>query len=388
MSRYLTADRIHDGIRFTDTGSILQVSEDGTIEALLAPGTVAASEHYAGTLCPGFINAHCHTELSHMQGVIPEGTGLPGFLTRVMQHRNLGSPEEKEQSRWQAFRSMQRNGIVAIGDIANTTDTLDLRGEPGMYWYTFVESIGFTPERAPQSFAYAENTYQAFAAQEAAGNRLQQSIVPHAPYSVSEALFRLIGAHGSGKTLSVHNQETADEALFYQDKSGAFPAFLEGLGIPHADFQPSGRNSLQTYMHWLGTTRPTMLVHNTFSSGEDMTAARAHFPQLFWCLCPNANLYIEQRLPDIPQMLEAGLQLCIGTDSLASNHQLSVLAELESIDRQFPEIGWEQLFSWACHNGAKALQLENELGTFRTGTKPGIVWIGPDKSMQRLDGSN
>lgn len=387
MSRYLTADRIHDGIRFLETGSVLQIDDEGRIEALHRPGIITDTEYFPGTICPGFINAHCHTELSHMQGLIPEGTGLPGFLTQVMQQRHSGTPEEKEQARWQAYRSMQRNGIVAIGDIANTIDTMDLRCDSGMYWYTFVECIGFTPERALNSFAYAEEIWHAFAAQTADGKRLQQSIVPHAPYSVSEPLFRLIGAHLPGSTLSVHNQECADEDLLYQDKSGSFPAFLEQLGIAHQHFIPSGKSSLQTYTQWLQATRPLMLVHNTFSSERDRKMATEQFPQLYWCLCPNANLYIEGRLPDIPGMIRAGLQLCIGTDSLASNHQLSVWEEIRSIERHFPEISHEQLLQWACYNGAKALQLEDQLGSFRIGTQPGVIHISPNQTLLRIDGT-
>lgn len=387
MSRYLTADRIHDGIRFLETGSILQIDEEGRIEALLPPDSSKDSEYFPGIICPGFINAHCHTELSHMQGLIPEGTGLPGFLTQVMQQRHAGSPEEKEQARWQAFRSMQRNGIVALGDIANTLDTLDVRAAGGMYWYTFVECIGFVPGRAPQSFAYASETYHAFAAQIAEAGRLQQSIVPHAPYSVSEPLFRLIAAHAPGTTLSVHNQECADEDWLYQDKSGAFPAFLEQAGIPHDDFKPSGKSALQTYGQWLLPQRSLMLVHNTFSSEQDRQWAVAQFPQLYWCLCPNANLYIEGRLPDIPAMMAAGLSLCIGTDSLASNHQLSVWDEIRSIERAFPEISREQLLNWACYNGARALQMEQQLGSFRVGSRPGIVHIHNEHTIHRIDGT-
>lgn len=387
MSRYLTADRIHDGIRFLEPGSILQVDEEDRIEAILAPDSRPDTEYFPGIICPGFINAHCHTELSHMQGLIPEGTGLPGFLTRVMQQRHAGSPEEKEQARWQAFRSMQREGIVAVGDIANTVDTLDIRAQAGMHWFTFVECIGFHPERAAQSFSYASETYHAFAAQTASNGRLRQSIVPHAPYSVSEPLFRLIGAHAPDTTLSVHNQECADEDRLYQDKSGAFPAFLESIGLSHDHFKASGKSSLQTYMQWLQPQRPLMLVHNTFSSEADRDLAAARFPQLYWCLCPNANLYIEGTLPDIPAMMNAGLQLCIGTDSLASNHQLSVWEEIRSVERAFPEISREQLLRWACFNGAKALQMEDTLGSFRIGSQPGIIHIREEHTIHRIDGT-
>ena len=101
-------------------------------------------------------------------------------------------------------------------------------------------------------------------------------------------------------------------------------------------------------------------------------------------LCPNANLYIENRLPNINLLLKSGANICIGTDSLASNHQLSVMAELETIHQYYPEIAWEKLLGWATYNGASALQMQQSIGSFEAGKRPGIVQIKKDHSLQKL----
>jgi cytosine/adenosine deaminase-related metal-dependent hydrolase len=379
----LSADKIHDGKQWLPEGSVIELDEQGIVLAVHHDQKEGAV-HYEGTLCPGFVNAHCHLELSHMLGAIPEGTGLIGFLLQVMRRRNDFTEAEKSTAREQALNAMLDNGVVAVGDIANTTDTLPLRAQDNLHWYTFVESIGFLPERAAGNFAYALNTLEAFAAQVPAHHALRQAIVPHAPYSVSGDLFALIADHGKGATLSVHNQETEDENHYYRDKSGGFTDFLGAIGIDDAVFTATGKSSVQSYTGRLQRESPLLLVHNTFSSAEDIRHVHQQFPQAFWCLCPNANLYIEGRLPDLEALIAEDAQLCIGTDSLASNHQLSVYAELQAIDRAFPQIGWESLLRWATYNGACALQLQQNIGSLEAGKQPGLVWIRPDHSIQKI----
>lgn len=381
---FLSADKIHDGKGFLPENTVLEIDESGAIIALHHQKLSGEIQHFEGILCPGFVNVHCHVELSHLKGAIPEHTGLTAFLQQVVQLRNDFSEEQKLLARNNAFQQMLDNGIVAVGDIANTTDTLSLRERDSMHWQTFVESIGFVPARAALSFEYVQHIYASFAAQEAKHKSLEQSIVPHAPYSVSPDLFQLIATQSADKILCIHNQESAAENELYQNKTGAFIDFLQSMGIDTTAFVASGKNSLATYGEWLSNGHSTILVHNTFTEKSDIEFAQAKFPKLFWCLCPNANLYIENRLPNIPLLMASEAMICIGTDSLASNHQLSVMAELLTIKQQFPEIAWEKLLNWATYNGACALQMEQHIGSFEIGKRPGILHIKKDYSLQKL----
>jgi cytosine/adenosine deaminase-related metal-dependent hydrolase len=96
---------------------------------------------------------------------------------------------------------------------------------------------------------------------------------------------------------------------------------------------------------------------------------------LFLCLCPNANLYIENRIPDIPLFLKHTDRIVLGTDSLASNHQLSILEEIKSIKKIFPVITSAEMLVWATSNGAAALSFDARLGDFSKGKTPGVVLI-------------
>lgn len=381
----ITADRIHDGRQWLPAATAIELDEQGQVLALHPGYTGTDAVHYEGIICPGFVNAHCHLELSHMKGLIPTGTGLMQFLKDIIFKREGYTEAQKTEGRHAAYTELYDNGTVAVGDISNAYETLDIRGRDQMHIYTFVESLGFTPARAEQFFAHASGVYDQFAAQAQGTKRLKQSIVPHAPYSVSEQLFGLIGAHKPGSLMSLHNQECPDEDQYYIDKQGEVSSLLQTIGIDDTAFVAPGKTSLQSYMDWLPHARPMLLVHNTCSRAEDVQYAQQRNPDVYWCLCPNANIYIESRLPDVAMLQEqAGTDhICIGTDSLASNHQLSVLSELQAIHKGFPGISWETLLQWATLNGARALQLDDVIGTIAVGKMPGIVQIAADYSSSR-----
>jgi cytosine/adenosine deaminase-related metal-dependent hydrolase len=192
---------------------------------------------------------------------------------------------------------------------------------------------------------------------------------------VSLALFRLINDHKDGVTIAIHNQESEEENKYFIAKEGAVPELLHLLGIDDSPFAPSGRTSLQSYLEWLSPGHPMIFVHNTYTRKEDVLFAQKYSREVYWCFCPNANLYIENRLPDIDMFIDQKANICVGTDSLASNQQLSVLSELLSIKKHFPHIDWDTLITWATWNGACALQFQGVVGAIEPGKRPGILLI-------------
>ena len=371
---FITADRIHDGHKWLPEGTVIEVGVDGEILALLN-GTVDDAIYYEGVICPGFVNVHCHLELSHLKGLVPEHTSLIPFLRSIPQHRNDFTVEQKLEARHQALNELVANGVVAVGDIANTTDTLDLRTKGALHFHTFIESIGFIEANANRSFGFSDTTFNAFLEQASSGKIQRQSITPHAPYSVSGSLFGLIDTHEEGSLVSIHNQESREENKFYEKKEGAVRELLAGLGIDDSLFVPTGKTSLQSYGEWLSPSHPLILVHNTYSTEADVVFAKLGRPDVFWCLCPNANLYIENSLPDVQMLMANDCMICVGTDSLASNHQLCVLSELFTLKEHFTNLSWETLINWGTFNGAKALQMDSEIGSFEQGKYPGLLLI-------------
>lgn len=370
----LTADDIFDGKRFLGPERVIILDDSGTVSAVV-PYSWAGEDvlRVEGLLCPGFINTHCHLELSHMKGVIPEGTGLPRFLTAVMEQRQPPGQDVLQQAMAGAAQAMEQEGIVAIGDICNTTATIPLKLNSKLYWHSFVECMGFVDASAPQRLEHSLMVWSQFK-----GYGLPGSLIPHAPYSVSSTLFRLISSMENNAPLSIHNQEAAAENELYRHKTGGFLDFYRHFNIPADGFQATGNSSLQSFLPYFSHAPGMLLVHNTFTTEADIRFAAEAPPEISWCLCPNANLYIENTLPPVSALLEAGAQITLGTDSLASNHRLSIWAEIQTIRSRFPAIPLETLLQWATLNGAAALGISSRFGSFEKGKQPGIVQIVND----------
>lgn len=367
----LQADLLFDGYRFRER-QVLVLSADGMVENIIdADSAGEGIVTVTGILSPGFVNCHCHLELSHLKGQIEENTGLPAFVKQVVQKRNFSEADILAAIET-AEAAMLQNGIVAVGDISNTTHTLAQKQKKNICYHNFIEAMGFNPQIADQNFNSYQHIYNLFAEQ--FGSK-QVSITPHAPYSVSEPLWKKVIAHDNNGLLSIHNQETAEETLWFQQKTGAFAEMFKAMGLNTNSFTASGKTSLQTYFHHFLPHQQVLLVHNVFTTEEDLAFIQETGNEVFWCLCPNANQYISSALPDIDLFVKNKAALVLGTDSLASNHQLSIWEEIQTLRKAHSDIPLELMLQWATSNGAKALKIEDQYGSFEKGKRPGMVQI-------------
>ena len=381
----VSSEPIPNGVVITDdAGKILAVESRDRHDP-------ASLEIHRGILTPGFVNTHCHLELSHMKGKVNTGTGLIPFITGVVTQRNV-APEIIADAIEKAEAEMLDGGIVALGDISNTTDTFAVKSRGRMRYYTFVELFDFLQESGAQK---AFDDWKAVYDQLQPAPGSARALVPHAPYSVSEALFSKINAANApaGLTISIHNQETPPENELFEKGSGGFYDFYGKFNISLEHFRPSGRPSIYYALQHLNPAQRTLFVHNTLTTRADIEAAHAWSPNVFWATCPNANLYIENRLPDYQAFLDTGARMTIGTDSLTSNWQLSVLEEMKTIARYQSYVPFSTLLRWATLNGAQALGFEDTLGSLEAGKTPGVLLmqgvtpdgkLGPDATVQRL----
>jgi len=374
--RYLTADYIFPVSQAPIKNGVVVIDDEGRISAINQKSKIKNQkiETYSGIICPGFVNAHCHLELSHMKGAITQKTGLSGFIKDFIAARRRFSAEEIERGIEEGEREMMENGIVAVGDICNVADTFRQKAKKNLKYYNFIEGFDFFPENTEAELKRLKDIIDEL-------RRIipgaDYAVVPHAPYSVSERLFSLLPSPwGEGLGVrSIHNQESEEENKMFGEKKGKIIEFFISLGMDFSRWKESGKSSLQTYLGYLPKGNKWLLVHNTFTDAADIKSAEAYSQNIYWVTCPNANLYIENKLPDYNLFINAGAKMCIGTDSLASNHSLSVLEEMKTISSHFLEIKLETLLEWGTLNGAKALGFEDELGSFEAGKKPGVVLI-------------
>ncbi|HRB30008.1 MAG TPA: amidohydrolase family protein [Ferruginibacter sp.] len=368
MYQKFSAANIFTGYKLLGPGHVLLTHADGTIlEIAKIENAGDDIQYFEGILCPGFVNAHCHIELSHLKGKIPEKTGLVEFVQQVMKLRHV-TEEEKAAAMQKAEAKMYESGIVAVGDICNTADSITLKNKSKIRWHNFIEVSGFVDSTAKKRLAEMLELLRQFAVK-------NSSVCPHAPYSVSKNLFALINIHTKGQVISIHNQETKAENDFYQNKSGNFLNLYKSLGIDIGGFEPTGKTSLKSWLPYFTQGQNIIAVHNNFINNEDVLFTKSQNNKLHFCLCANANRYIENVLPPVNLLIKNNCSIVIGTDSLASNYALSMMDEINILQKHFPQINLETLLQWATINGAKALGMDDELGSFEKGKKPGVVIV-------------
>ena len=272
---------------------------------------------------------------------------------------------------------MYDNGIVAIGDISNNNLTKNVKQKSLIYYHTFVEILGFDPKKAEDVFNRGLELRKEFAP-------LPASLVPHAPYSVSKDLFRLLRRYSDSNEnlFCIHNQESDDENKLYRYKSGGFIEFYKNLKVDIDLFKSQARNSIQSIVPLFSKGQRILLVHNTYASLKDVYFVRRFNRDIHWCFCPNANLYIENKLPKIQMFLFNDFNITLGTDSLASNGKLCILSELKTINEHFPSLPLTQTIKWATLNGAKFLGIDKDFGSIERGKTPGLNLITDTEGLE------
>lgn len=383
MYQKFQATQIFTGTELLEDQLVLITQKDGTIEALVGIEEVGEDiQSFEGIISPGFINAHCHLELSHMKGMIPAHSGLQEFVKQIVGLRKVEDTIIQEAIRL-AEDEMYNNGIVAVGDICNTVDTLTIKQKHKLAYYSFVELYDLDPTRSDDKINAGLKIQEAFEQ-----NCVRASLVPHAPYSVSFNLWKLLSNYFGAHTITMHNQETMDENEFFEKKSGSFLGMYERTKVSLDFFEATGLSSLQSVLPYFKNAFRSILVHNSFTSASDIKAVQKEMPHSFWCLCPNANQYIEKTMPPIELLRANGAEIVIGTDSYASNWSLNILDELKTIQKHNPSIPVSEMLCWATMNGARALQMEKGLGSFEKGKKPGVVLIEGIHSNGQLQNSS
>ncbi|MFN2438831.1 MAG: amidohydrolase family protein [Chitinophagaceae bacterium] len=376
-----TADYLFDGKEFLQN-KILVVKEDNSIEAIASKDEAGDEiSAYNGIIMPGLINCHCHLELSHLKNFIPPNTGLVNFLLTVVKNRVI-IPDNHQELMDDSIEEMFENGIVGVADISNTMDAIAAKKNSSLRWHNLIEVINFNDDRLEEQL----NKYKAIA-DDYRENGLKNVLTPHAPYSVSKATYAIINQLTPGAIISIHNQESNAENELFQNGSGDFLNLYEAFGKRASPFEISSKTSLQTWLPHFTNRQTILLIHNTFIRDEDILFAKTHASQyglnLIYCLCPNANLYIENTLPPVDLLMKHECKIVLGTDSYSSNRQLNIVSEVETIHKYFPHIPLQTILQWATLNAAEAMNW-NDLGSFEKGKKPGIINL-QEKSSGRFE---
>jgi cytosine/adenosine deaminase-related metal-dependent hydrolase len=370
---------------FTNAGpplkrAIITTGDDGTIVKVEEnSGELKESqsvEFYNGIIVPGFVNSHCHLELSHLKGAVPEGTGLSNFLMKVSTLRNYDQKEIVTAAK-REDENMYREGVSLCADICNTPVTFDVKKRSRIKYISLGEVFCTDPEKLEKKMSAL---MQLEKEAEEAGETLYP--VPHTPYTVPLSLFRMLKEKSSSnRVTSIHFMESESELVFLKDHSGPMRRLYEETGLLPGNLH-TPKDSATAILDEVTPAGNLILVHNTHADRVTVAAVNKR-GNTWWCLCPGSNLYIENRLPPVEMLMEEGCRIVIGTDSLSSNKKLSMLEEMKIIQEHFPSVKPEELIRWATVNGAEALGEGGTYGTIEPGKRPGVVVI-QDLDLENL----
>ena len=349
-----------------DSGEVLEVRELREEEE--------STEFYNGILVPGFVNSHCHIELSHLKGAFQRGSGMAGFIKQINMLRESVSKEERIAALEAQMQQLYLAGVSAMADISNCEESFEVKSRSPIYTRTFLEIFGSEPAHASEIME-GVNALTAVAA----GYGIDAAPTPHSCYTMSPQLLELSCAKAlEAGWLSYHNQESWEEEELIMSGTGPLAKSYKSRSLSTPPVK--GTPALLYFLERLASVGPVkfqniLLVHNTFTNEQSVIAAKKAIENLYWAICPLSNLFIHNALPPLSLLMREGVSITLGTDSLSSNHILSMVEEIKCIHKYFPTIDLKDILEWSSFNGAKFLGKDNVLGSFEKGKKPGVVLI-------------
>jgi cytosine/adenosine deaminase-related metal-dependent hydrolase len=327
----------------------------------------------AVAIMPALVNAHTHLELSYLQGQVPPSASFGAWVQKLVEvRRTTGNPfavEILHRSR-EAIDDSRRFGTGLIGDISNTLATVPALRDAGMPAHVFHEVLGFN---LPDPAAHVATARQRIAEMVGIDPLVRISVAPHAPYSVSPALFTSIATEVAACLSSVHLAESPEEVAFLGDGGGPIREALEAMGAWNPAW-PVPHCGPVEYLDRFGLLSDRLLVvHGVQLSDAELARLASVGSTLV--TCPRSNRWVGVGDPPVARFYASGVRVAIGTDSLASVADLNVFAEMAAIRRLSPSIPARAILASATVHGAEALGFGNDYGTIETGKRAALLAV-------------
>lgn len=347
-----------------------RIAAVGPAAEVLTGFTGLICDHGDGAILPGLVNCHVHLEFSGLAGRVAPQARWEDWLEATLAAYGELSLEEIEAGIAQGMEALWQSGAVLVGEVTNTGASWPHLETGPLAYHLFYECLGFdlvSTFDLPEKFPFFGRPEVAAAA--------RVSAAAHAPYSVSAALFRAVAAWNTARwgLQTVHLAESQAEIDFLARGDGFFEGLLKRRGRWAPGFQPPGAGAA-AYLEGLGFLGPrTLTVHGTQLSASD--CGRLAATKTWLVLCPRANRYTGARAPPVPELLQAGVNLCLGTDSLAGNWDLNLFGEMLWLHQNYPACPGALWLRLGTLNGARALGRDREFGSLTPGKHAALGFI-------------
>ncbi|MFQ6096221.1 MAG: amidohydrolase family protein [Armatimonadota bacterium] len=339
-------------------------------------------------IIPGFVNAHTHLDLSGLRGVIPPGNFCT-WVARLLRWLWTHPDYDRRAAAGAGIAECVQAGTAAVGDVASvggladsapaweSASALDVGPLGGV---VFLEVLGLGPAAIKAARRRLSDSLPGFS-----NPRLRIGVSPHAPYGTEPEIYRICArfARRNGLRLMTHVAETREECEFLRHGRGLMRAVALLGRLSGTRFDPPGCSPVQ-YVARLGVLAPdVVLVHLNYASDDDIrlvAGAGAHV-----VFCPGSHRFFGHDPHPVERLLDAGVNVALGTDSLASNESLSMLREIRLLRESHPAIPAAQALDMATRNAAVALGIEDAYGTLGPGMSAAFLGLRPPDGLAASD---
>jgi cytosine/adenosine deaminase-related metal-dependent hydrolase len=365
--------------RIDDVGKFSEVSKRYSGEEVVDLGEQA--------LLPGFINAHCHLDYTCLRGKIPRQKSFTDWIRAINAEKAKLSPEDYVASIDQGFAEAKRFGTTTIANLTAFPELVS-RVQPPIRTWWFVELIDVRdPSRANEIVDAALEQLKATE---------DWGLAPHAPFTTSANLYQRCDGivRSQNVLLTTHLAESREEMSMFRDGSGPLYDFLKGIGRDMSDcgngtplkrFDLIGGGGSPNRPRAIEVNRPYLVVHLNELADDDFDLLARSTTKFSIVHCPRSHEYFGHSPFQFHKLRELGFNICLGTDSLASNDNLSLFAEMRAFQREFPDVSPEEILKMVTINGARALRQENVLGKIRSGFLADLMAIPVGRSTSALE---
>jgi len=363
------------GGRITNVGKFSDISATNSGEQIVDLGEQA--------LLPGLINAHCHLDYTCLRGKIPPPKSFTEWIRAINAEKANLSPEDYIRSINDGFAEAKRFGTTTLANLTGFPELVS-RIQPSIRMWWFAELIDVRePSRANEIVD---------AALEKLKSTERWGLAPHAPFSASAKLYRRCEeiARSEDVPLTTHLAESREEMSMFRDARGPLYEFLKEIGRDMSDCgqrTPLGHFSeiLRDSSTSVGMTQNWLVAHLNELVDDDFDLLARSITKFSIVHCPRSHEYFGHSPFQFDKLCEHGFNVCLGTDSLASNDDLSLFAEMRAFQKEFPNVSPEEVLKMVTVNGARALRQETVLGKIRSGFLADLVAVPCARSTSAFE---
>jgi cytosine/adenosine deaminase-related metal-dependent hydrolase len=387
---------IENGAVAVSGNRIVDVGRFDDIKTCNAGNTVDLGEQ---VLLPGLINAHCHLDYTCLRGKIPPQKSFTEWIRAINAEKATLPPKDYVASINDGFEEAKRFGTTAIANLTAFRELIPQVQPPIRTWW-FAELIDIrAPERANELVDSAIEALgrarPELVLSEAEGGA-PWGLAPHALFTASKDLFRRCGeiARDTGALLTTHLAESREEMEMFRAASGPLYEFMKSIGRPMNDC--GSKTPLELFLDLIGSggssnrprasevNRPYLswiVAHLNELTEKDFELLERSNSKFHVVHCPRSHNYFGHSPFSFERLRSFGFNICLGTDSLASNESFSLFAEMRAFQKEFPSVSAEEIFQMVTVNPARALRYENALGQIRPGFGADLIAVPCSTSM-------